>query len=156
MAIYNGTIQMRRGQYKDLIKGNIQAGEFAVCIDNDTHNKKVFLGFGDGVVKELGTFEEFESRFATVYKDLLDLAQKLDVQENDIIIVQNSILNDYYPQIKAFYDGSKDYYELIKNAVDLNIPQFYVDFNTGLLMYNGGMFNFFIDKLSGHLMWEVA
>ena len=34
--------------------------------------------------------------------------------------------------------------------------EFYVDFDTGLLMYTqGDVFNFYIDKRSGDLMWEV-
>lgn len=155
MALLTGTILMRRGQLKDLVKSNMQAGEFAVCIDNDTKNKRVFLGFGNDVVKELGTFEDFEDRFKETYKELLDLAVKLDLQENYILTVQSDIKDNIYPDIQYLQQEVRNDKNWIDSAIQKNIPEFFMNFVTGELEYYGGMFDFLINP-AGELEWKVA
>ena len=53
-------------------------------------------------------------------------------------------------------DNAKYYKEFVENAIDLNIPTFTVDFATGNLIYDGGIFVFTINNTTGNLEYEVA
>lgn len=52
-------IQMRRGLKADLDPTKLLPGEWAVAIDPETENQVVLMCFAAGVVKRLGTYEDF-------------------------------------------------------------------------------------------------
>lgn len=52
-------IQMRRGLKKDFDPTKMLPGEWAVAIDADTNNQIVWMCFAPGVVKRMGTYEDF-------------------------------------------------------------------------------------------------
>lgn len=54
-------IQMRRGLSKDFDPQKMRAGEWAVTIDADTQRQMVYMCFGAGVVKRMGTFDDLEA-----------------------------------------------------------------------------------------------
>lgn len=53
-------IQNRRGLKKDFDPAKMLPGEFAVSIDSETENQIVWMCFAPGVVKRIGTYEDFE------------------------------------------------------------------------------------------------
>jgi len=52
-------IQMRRGQYADFDPSKMTPGEWAVAIDNDTTKQIIWMCFAPGVVKRIGTYEDY-------------------------------------------------------------------------------------------------
>lgn len=52
-------IQNRRGLKKDFDPTKMLPGEFAVSIDSETENQIVWMCFAPGVVKRIGTYEDF-------------------------------------------------------------------------------------------------
>lgn len=56
----NMAIQNRRGLKKDFDPAKMLPGEFAVSIDSETENQIVWMCFAPGVVKRIGTYEDFE------------------------------------------------------------------------------------------------
>lgn len=57
---------------------------------------------------------------------------------------------------KYYKEQAQAYKEFVENAIDLNIPTFTVDFATGDLIYDGGIFVFTINNTTGNLEYEVA
>lgn len=53
-------IQNRRGLKKDFDPAKMLPGEFAVSIDSETENQIVWMCFAPGVVKRIGTYEDFK------------------------------------------------------------------------------------------------
>ena len=53
-------IQNRRGLKKDFDPTKMLPGEFAVSIDSETENQIVWMCFAPGVVKRIGTYEDFQ------------------------------------------------------------------------------------------------
>lgn len=51
-------IQMRRGMKVDFDPEKMLAGEWAVSIDGDTKQQWVWMCFGNGIVKRMGTWDE--------------------------------------------------------------------------------------------------
>jgi len=50
---------MRRGQYADFDPSKMTPGEWAVAIDNDTTKQIIWMCFAPGVVKRIGTYEDY-------------------------------------------------------------------------------------------------
>ena len=66
-------IQMRRGQYKDFDPDKMLPGEWAVAIDNDTQHQVIWMCFRSGVVKRIGTYEDFAAQIEEATGDIRDL-----------------------------------------------------------------------------------
>lgn len=108
-------IQVRRGLKKDFDPKKMLPGEWAVSIDNDTQNQIVWMCFAAGIVKRMGTYEDFTTQIAEIagdirneYKEEFDVIKKeIDaaaetVRENKdtVVTVSDSIVNTYLPEIK--------------------------------------------------------
>lgn len=72
-------IQMRRGLRKDFNPAKMLAGEWAVSIDPTSENQIVWMCFGAGIVKRMGTYEDFVENINEIadsikeeYKTLFD------------------------------------------------------------------------------------
>lgn len=55
-------IQMRRGLKKDFDPSKMLPGEWAVSTDSDTKNQIIWMCFAPGIVKRMGTYEDFKSQ----------------------------------------------------------------------------------------------
>ena len=55
-------IQVRRGVKDDFDPTKMLPGEWAVSIDTDTNNQIVWMCFKAGVVKRMGTYEDFKAQ----------------------------------------------------------------------------------------------
>lgn len=77
MAIY-----VRRGMEKDFDPEKMKAGEWAVSVDPDRKKQKIWMCFAPGVVKRLGTYEDFMDQIAEINADMMEQYIK---QFNDIL-----------------------------------------------------------------------
>lgn len=77
MAIY-----VRRGMEKDFDPEKMKAGEWAVSVDPDRKKQKIWMCFAPGVVKRLGTYEDFIDQIAEINADMMEQYIK---QFNDIL-----------------------------------------------------------------------
>lgn len=66
-------IQVRRGLKKDFDPYKMLPGEWAVSIDSQTQNQMVWMCFAAGVVKRMGTYEDFQQLFQDLKVDLENL-----------------------------------------------------------------------------------
>lgn len=107
-------IQMRRGQKADFDPTKMLPGEWAVSIDSDTNNQIVWMCFRAGVVKRMGTWEDFRTQIAEATADIRKeyiedfnailaqvdaLASKVQTNTDSVIVINNNITNVYLPQI---------------------------------------------------------
>ena len=65
-------IQVRRGVKDDFDPTKMLPGEWAVSIDTDTNNQIVWMCFKAGVVKRMGTYEDFKAQIKDATKDIRD------------------------------------------------------------------------------------
>lgn len=107
-------IQMRRGKKADFDPTKMLPGEWAVSIDSDTNNQIVWMCFSAGVVKRMGTYEDFRAQIAEATKDIRQeyiddfnailaqvdaLASQVQTNTDSVILINNNIANVYLPQI---------------------------------------------------------
>lgn len=65
-------IQMRRGNYEDFEPLRMQPGEWAVSTDSDTKKQQIWMCFAPGIVKRMGTVEDFNTEIQRLIQDYLD------------------------------------------------------------------------------------
>ncbi len=65
-------IQMRQGAYADFDPSKMRAGEWAVSTDSDTKKQQIWMCFSPGVVKRMGTVEDFDTEIQILIQDYLD------------------------------------------------------------------------------------
>ena len=106
-------IQMRRGLRADFDPSQLLAGEWAVSVDASTNNQIVWMCFGAGVVKRMGTYEDFEAMIDAITDDIRDemLEIKAEVEEmadavsddaEAVAIAKTAIEETYLPNIQAY------------------------------------------------------
>ena len=65
-------IQMRRGAYAEFDPLKMKAGEWAVSTDSDTKKQQIWMCFAPGIVKRMGTVEDFNAEIQTLILNYLD------------------------------------------------------------------------------------
>lgn len=65
-------IQMRRGAYAQFDPSKMKAGEWAVSTDSDTKKQQIWMCFAPGIVKRMGTVEDFDVEIQRLIQDYLD------------------------------------------------------------------------------------
>jgi len=159
-------IQSRRGAYADFDPSKQTAGEFATILSGDpnaTDGLAVYQTFSGGIAKRLCTYQEV-SGLVTLAEGYADSAEAdAEIAEVQATLSESYAVGDTGSRAGETTDNSKYYKEqaqiykeFVENALDLNIPTFTVDFETGNLMYDGGMFVFTINNTTGNLEYEVA
>ena len=108
-------IQMRRGIRADFDPAKLLPGEWAVAVDTDTKNQVVWMCFSAGVVKRMGTYEDFRQQIAEAtdeikqgyleeFQELLEemerLAEEVTRNKNLVVTVQSTITNAYLPEMR--------------------------------------------------------
>ena len=107
-------IPMRRGKRTDFDPTKMLPGEWAVAIDSNTDNQIVWMCFAAGVVKRMGTYEDFKAMIREATKDIRDeyitefnqilnridnLAATTQANTDMVVKISNDITNKYLPQI---------------------------------------------------------
>lgn len=141
-------IQMRRGLKKDFDPAKMLPGEWAVAIDSETQSQIVWMCFAPGVVKRMGTYEDFLERIKEATGDIRDeYIEKFNTlieEAGDEIVIEfrGKIAEEYLPEIEAYvtqaenaktaaglseanskgYESfAKNYYELTKTLSIANV-----------------------------------
>ena len=65
-------IQMRRGAYAEFDPLKMKAGEWAVSTDSDTKKQQIWMCFAPGIVKRMGTVEDFNTEIQRLIQNYLD------------------------------------------------------------------------------------
>ena len=65
-------IQMRRGAYAEFDPSKMKAGEWAVSTDSDTKKQQIWMCFAPGIVKRMGTVEDFDVEIQRLIQSYLD------------------------------------------------------------------------------------
>ncbi len=65
-------ITMRKGAYADFDPSKMKAGEWAVSTDTDSNKQQVWMCFSPGVVKRMGTVEDFDTEIQILIRQYLD------------------------------------------------------------------------------------
>ena len=65
-------IQMRRGAYAQFDPSKMKAGEWAVSTDSDTKKQQIWMCFAPGIVKRMGTVEDFDVEIQRLIQNYLD------------------------------------------------------------------------------------
>ena len=65
-------IQMRRGAYAQFDPSKMKAGEWAVSTDSDTKKQQIWMCFAPGIVKRMGTVEDFDIEIQRLIRSYLD------------------------------------------------------------------------------------
>lgn len=65
----------------------------------------------------------------------------------------SEISKEYLARVEQAGDAAVD---AIRNALDIDAPDFKVDIGTGHILWDGGRFNFLVNRSSGHLEWGLA
>lgn len=116
-------IQMRRGLKKDFDPAKMMPGEWAVAIDPETENQIVWMCFAAGVVKRIGTYEDFERQiqeiaegikeeyvttFEAIKAEVDAAAQAVAKDRETVVTVKSDIENTYLPQIQQYITNASN------------------------------------------------
>ncbi len=110
-------IQMRRGNKADFNPSKMLPGEWAVAIDSDTQNQIVWMCFRAGVVKRMGTYEDFKEQikeataeikneykeeFQTILDEIEKLAEQTSENRNTVVQIRDDTVNTYLPKMLEY------------------------------------------------------
>lgn len=158
------TIQMRRGAEENFDPDQMTTGEWAVSTDS----KKVWMCFRPGFVLRMATYEGFEQDMKEIQiilatcQDIQEAVEKFKelaeehAQESKSWAVggTGTRLGEDIDNSKYYSGQSKMYSDAAANAIELSVPKFTVNLDTGHLLYEGGRFDFEVEK--GHLLWGTV
>lgn len=115
-------IQMRRGNKADFDPSKMLPGEWAVAIDSDTQNQIVWMCFRAGVVKRMGTYEDFKEQireatteikneykeeFQTILGEIEKLAEQTSENRNTVVQIRDDTVNTYLPKMLEYMKKSE-------------------------------------------------
>ena len=108
---------MRRGNKADFNPSKMLPGEWAVAIDSDTQNQIVWMCFRAGVVKRMGTYEDFKEQikeataeikneykeeFQTILDEIEKLAEQTSENRNTVVQIRDDTVNTYLPKMLEY------------------------------------------------------
>lgn len=83
-------IQMRRGAYAQFDPLKMKAGEWAVSTDSDTKKQQIWMCFAPGIVKRMGTVEDFDTEIQRLIQNYLDgMAQSVSQAQKSAELATN-------------------------------------------------------------------
>ena len=115
-------IQMRRGNKADFDPSKMLPGEWAVAIDNETQNQIVWMCFRAGVVKRMGTYEDFKEQikeateeikneykeeFQTILGEIEKLAEQTSENKDTVVQIRDDTVNVYLPKMLEYAKESE-------------------------------------------------
>lgn len=115
-------IQMRRGMRKDFDPAKMLPGEWAVAIDNDTQNQIVWMCFAAGVVKRIGTYEDFLPEIERIHTETQEYAQSASESkqsaEESAKTARSYAVGDTNSREGEETDNAKEYAKQAKASAD--------------------------------------
>ena len=162
-------IQERRGNYADLDKSKLVAGEPFICLDTDP-NGEYYAGIAvaPNQVMRLANYD-------SLLDVKIDCEQYRDDAQASATAAADSESNSeawavgqrggtdvpstdptYENNSKYYSEQAGDYWTAVHDAVDLVTPTVTIDYTTGQLMYSGSQLLFWIDTATGFLNWSVV
>ena len=115
-------IQVRRGLKADFDPTKMLPGEWAVSTDSGSSNQMVWMCFAAGIVKRMGTYEDFiaqireatdsiKDEYIAYFNEILTQIQAVAQQASDdkdaVIVVKKTILNEYMPLIISYKEAAE-------------------------------------------------
>ena len=115
-------IQMRRGNKADFDPSKMLPGEWAVAINNETQNQIVWMCFRAGVVKRMGTYEDFKEQikeatekikneykeeFQTILGEIEKLAEQTSENKDTVVQIRDDTVNVYLPKMLEYVKESE-------------------------------------------------
>lgn len=83
-------IQMRRGAYAEFDPLKMKAGEWAISTDSDTKKQQIWMCFAPGIVKRMGTVEDFDVEIQRLIQNYLDgMAQSVSQAQKSAELAAN-------------------------------------------------------------------
>lgn len=84
-------IQVRRGLKADFDPTKLLPGEWAVSIDSATSNQMVWMCFAPGVVKQIGTYEDFRTMIQEIFKDGVNVSDEQIAQAVEDYLAEHPV-----------------------------------------------------------------
>ena len=113
-------ITMRKGAYADFDPSKMKAGEWAVSTDVDSTKQQIWMCFAPGVVKRMGTVEDFDLEIQILIKQYLDgMAESVEkAQESAELATRKAQESaDSADKAKASEDKAKEYEESAHSTI---------------------------------------
>lgn len=116
-------IRVRRGLYDDFDANRMLPGEFAVAVEKETNKQVVWMCFYPGVVKRLGTYEDFKTQieeateeikaeyleeFETILSEIKSLSETMQNNTDSVVQINSDFINTYLPQIQKAVEDSAE------------------------------------------------
>ena len=110
-------IYVRRGMEADFDPEKMKPGEWAVSINSDRKKQKIWMCFAPGVVKRMGTYEDFadqieeatdeiKQKYITVFNEILkqieDDKNVADEEYKYIVSFKKALDDTYIPQMTSY------------------------------------------------------
>lgn len=103
-------IQMRKGSPEDFDPSKMLPGEFAVTIGNNRQSRRLYICFAPGVVKQLGTYEDFadqiedatdeiKQQYITAFNEILEQIEddkETAVEDYNYVVEFRNLLDTTY------------------------------------------------------------
>lgn len=113
-------ITMRKGAYADFDPSKMKAGEWAVSTDTDSNKQQVWMCFSPGVVKRMGTVEDFDTEIQILIKQYLDsMAESVEKAQESAELATSKAQEsaDSADKAKASEDKAKEYEESAHSTI---------------------------------------
>lgn len=113
-------ITMRKGAYADFDPSKMKAGEWAVSTDTDSNKQQVWMCFSPGVVKRMGTVEDFDMEIQILIRQYLDsIAESVEKAQESAELATSKAQEsaDSADKAKASEDKAKEYEESAHSTI---------------------------------------
>lgn len=113
-------ITMRKGAYADFDPSKMKAGEWAVSTDTDSNKQQVWMCFSPGVVKRMGTVEDFDMEIQILIRQYLDsMAESVEKAQESAELATSKAQESANSAInaKASETKAKEYEESARSTI---------------------------------------
>lgn len=113
-------ITMRKGAYADFDPSKMRAGEWAVSTDTDSNKQQVWMCFSPGVVKRMGTVEDFDTEIQILIRQYLDgMAESVKKAQESAELAASKAQesSDSADEAKASETKAKEYEESAHSTI---------------------------------------
>lgn len=124
-------IQVRRGMLKDFDPTKLLPGEWAVATDTETKNQIVWMCFAAGIVKRMGTYEDFHQQieeateeikagyleaFSALLKQMEQAALQVSRDKDAVIQIRDDMVGEYIPQMISYLEDAAEKEEACRGS----------------------------------------
>ena len=114
-------IYVRKGMEADFDPEKMKPGEWAVSINSDRKKQKIWMCFAPGVVKRMGTYEDFvdqienatdeiKQKYITAFNEILKQIENdknvVDEEYQYVVSFKKAIDNTYIPQMTSYANAA--------------------------------------------------